>query len=274
MLRSNNTPTALLLWLKEYSSRGSLLLHKSVSSSKSAHRNNQSSRWRSSSASKASSSSTTTRKGRLCLGFLLRKHCAADVNGKLATGNFLKQYRHYTDTSKNSATGRNDDKHAKNPSSIVAQTAGNQNSNKEYDPTSTPPAKTFIPRKAPLALTPRAREFLKSLLSKAPSSVHGIMLRYQPSTLQGQMRMVFAFDFIKEHQKISVDDEEVSLELMSDGSPKPPNLSYGDGMKKLYVHSSAFMKVLGSTMDIVSEENGDFTPTFQDRDGNVLDPNA
>jgi hypothetical protein len=187
----------------------------------------------------------------------------------------LHQYRHHTTTIANkNSTGTNakDKKGKKNPSVIATRTAGNH-AVKDYYPSS-PPPRAFIPRKAPLDLTPRAREFLKSILSKAPSSVHGIMLRYQPSTLQGQMRMVFSFDFIQENQKISVDDEEVSLELLPDGSPKPPNLSYGDGMKKLYVHSSAFMKVLGATMDIELGDNGDFTPTFHDREGNVLDPNA
>lgn len=203
---------------------------------------------------------------------LIRYSGAAAATATYKPGSLvLYQHRYYvaTITTHNSTGSSNN---FKGPSSTTARKAGNH-SVKYYDPSS-PPPKTFIPRKAPLALTPKAREFLKSILSKAPPSVHGIMLRYQPSTLQGEMRMVFSFDFLKENQKISIDDEEVSLELMPDGSPKPPNLSYGDGMKKLYVHSSAFMKVLGATMDIELEENGDFTPTFQDREGNFLDPNA
>ena len=131
----------------------------------------------------------------------------------------------------------------------------------------------FVPRKAALNLTPKARQFLKALLENAPNDVIGVMLKYQMSTA-GQMRMVFAFEFVREHQ-IAKDDEGVSLEVLSDGiTPKPPSESDGDGLKKLYIHSSAFMKVLGGLMDIEIAKDGSFAPSFKDREGNFLDPNV
>ena len=131
----------------------------------------------------------------------------------------------------------------------------------------------FVPRKAALNLTPKARQFLKALLENAPDDVIGVILKYQMSTA-GQMKMVFAFEFVREHQ-IAQDDEGVSLEVLSDGiTPKPPSESDGDGLKKLYIHSSAFMKVLGGLMDIEIAKDGSFSPSFKDREGNVLDPNV
>jgi len=87
------------------------------------------------------------------------------------------------------------------------------------------------------------------------------------------MRMVFSLDFAREGL-VGKEDEGVSLELLEDGSPKPPSESDGDGLKKVYIHHTAFMKVLGATMDIEVGEDGSFTPTFKDREGNDLDPNA
>ena len=46
--------------------------------------------------------------------------------------------------------------------------------------------------------------------------------------------------------------------------PKLPEDSYNDGSPKWYVHQKAFMKVLGSTIDI---NDSDFTPIFYDRMG-------
>jgi hypothetical protein len=65
----------------------------------------------------------------------------------------------------------------------------------------------------------------------------------------------------------------VSLEVLEDGAPKPPSESDSDGLPKLYIHHTAFMKVLGGTMDIEIQKDGSFEPTFKDREGNELDPN-
>ena len=44
-----------------------------------------------------------------------------------------------------------------------------------------------------------------------------------------------------------------------------------DGLPKLYIHQHAFLKLLGSTIDI---DLDNFTPILYDREGNKLDPNA
>ena len=63
----------------------------------------------------------------------------------------------------------------------------------------------------------------------------------------------------------------VSLELLGDGSPKPPKESFHDGLPKLYIHRDAFLKVLGATVDVDMET---ITPILFDREGNRMDPNA
>lgn len=130
---------------------------------------------------------------------------------------------------------------------------------------------SFIPRKAAIQLKPKAREFCKSLLENASKDVIGIMLKYQMSS-QGNFGMVFAFDFARA-KDIGPDDESVSLEVLEDGSPKPPSESINDGLKKLYVHHTAFMKVLGGTLDVKIETDGSFMPIVYDREGNEMDPN-
>eukprot|EP00957_Ditylum_brightwellii_P202154 15328836-Ditylum_brightwellii.AAC.2 len=67
----------------------------------------------------------------------------------------------------------------------------------------------------------------------------------------------------------------VSLEVLEDGvTPKPPSESQNDGLPKLYVHHSAFMKVLGSTVDVDIDKSGMFKPILYDREGNMMDPNV
>lgn len=86
--------------------------------------------------------------------------------------------------------------------------------------------------------------------------------------------MVFTFDFVTA-EGLDPDDEEVSLEMLEDGvTPKPPSESRNDGLPKLYVRQNAFMKVLGSTLDVEVEKNGVFLPIVLDREGNRIDPNA
>ena len=70
---------------------------------------------------------------------------------------------------------------------------------------------------------------------------------------------------------IQLGSDRISLELLADGSPKPPEESRNDGLPKLYVHHDSFMKVLGATVDVDLET---VTPIMHDREGNLMDPNA
>ena len=133
---------------------------------------------------------------------------------------------------------------------------------------------SFIPQKAPVKLTPKARKFFKSLLELNDNeAIIGVMLKYKQSGT-GEPRMVYTFDFVKESE-LTDKDEPVSLEILESNDeeeiPKKPQDSYDDGLPKLYVHQHAFLKVLGCTIDI--DEN-DFTPIMYDREGNLCDPNA
>lgn len=139
--------------------------------------------------------------------------------------------------------------------------------------------KSFVPRKAAVKLTEKARKFFKLLLENKPrDNVVGLMLKYHQST-SGMMRMVFSFDFVTESDIDPNTDEGVSLELIdtkqADGTieqvPKPPLESQRDGLPKLYIHHDAFLKVLGATVDIDTEK---MEPIMYDREGNLMDPNA
>lgn len=130
------------------------------------------------------------------------------------------------------------------------------------------------PRKAAVHLTPKAREVFHQMIAATKSE--GILLKYELSTKQA-MRMTFKFDLIKDRKKELTDqDEGVSLEVLEDGiTPKPPAESWDDGLPKLYIHSGAFMKVLGGKLDVdFNSETGDLTPKLFDRQGFELDPNA
>jgi len=128
----------------------------------------------------------------------------------------------------------------------------------------------FIPRKAAVQLTDQARNYFKVLLENPPRpQIIGVMLSYHQSKT-GEPRMVFAFDFVTEHD-IGPDDEGVSLEVLPDGTPKPPAESMHDGLPKLYVNHDAFLKVLGATVDVDMES---VAPILYDREGNLMDPNA
>lgn len=92
--------------------------------------------------------------------------------------------------------------------------------------------------------------------------------------------MVFAFEFVKVGA-LGKDDEGVSLEVLEDGTtPKPPMQSMSDGKRKLYLHQSAILKVLGGTLDVEQIDDGTdsgttvFNPVLYDKEGNLMDPNA
>ena len=108
----------------------------------------------------------------------------------------------------------------------------------------------FIPRKAAVALTPKARTFFKSLLENATAkekdgdgkqsddAIIGIQLTYSQSTT-GEPRMVFGFSFLR-GSALHPNDEAISLEVLEDGeTAKPPAEALED-----------------------------------DKEGNVMDPNA
>jgi len=140
--------------------------------------------------------------------------------------------------------------------------------------------KKFIPPKAILNLTPKARDLFRKLLANVvkkddsnieenDNTIIGIMLKFKQSS-SGEPRMVFQFNFVAK-KDIGDEDEPVSLELLDDGiTPKNYRDSLNDGLPKFYVHSDAIMKVLGTTVDI-NEKDG-VTPLVIDRDGNVVDP--
>jgi hypothetical protein len=144
-------------------------------------------------------------------------------------------------------------------------------------------SRTFIPPKAAVNLTEKARLFFKGLLesrtesgkSDSDNKTAGIMLRYQQAS-DGQPRMVFTFGFISlEDIQTDMGDEGVSLEVVdydNNGAMalKSPLDAFEDGLPKLYIHHGAFLKVLGATLDI--SESGDIT--LFDREGNRLDPNV
>jgi hypothetical protein len=135
-------------------------------------------------------------------------------------------------------------------------------------------------------LTDKARTFFKALLAQPPRpEIIGVMLNYDQSKT-GEPRMVFSFSFVTASD-IAEQDEGVSLELVErveqvateDGSfssvvrmvPKSPADSRLDGLPKLYVHHNAFLKVLGSTVDV---DTTTVTPILYDRENNRMDPNA
>ena len=70
----------------------------------------------------------------------------------------------------------------------------------------------FIPRKAAVKLTDRARTFFKALLESNPEKL-GVILNYQQAS-SGQPRMVFSFGFVTKDQ-ISPEDEGCVLNVGS-----------------------------------------------------------
>lgn len=132
----------------------------------------------------------------------------------------------------------------------------------------------MVPRKAAMALTPKARDLFKKMIAATASE--GIILKYEISS-QHTLRMAFKFDLIKDaNAELTDQDEGVSLEVLEDGvTPKLPSESWDDNLPKLYIHHAAFMKVLGGTLDVdFNPETGDMTPKLFNREGQEMDPNA
>mmetsp|Transcript_23590 Transcript_23590/g.33097 ORF Transcript_23590/g.33097 Transcript_23590/m.33097 type:complete len:311 (-) Transcript_23590:132-1064(-) len=145
----------------------------------------------------------------------------------------------------------------------------------------------FVPAKAPLTLTPQAREFFKRLTQNTQKHV---LLDYQ-SSQTGEPRMVFTFTLLSQDDLLEDETYEttrhegvVSLELVETNGtndkdknktqpsiPKPPKDAIEDGLLKLYVGQNAFLKVLGCVIDI-NPKTG--MPIVQDKYGNTMDPNA
>ena len=128
--------------------------------------------------------------------------------------------------------------------------------------------KKFVPRKAAVELTEKARTLFKKLLESQPSR-DGILLNYNQSS-SGQPRMVFSFSFVSKDE-LHEQDEGVSLEVDEEGNPKSPRDALDDGLPKLYVHHNAFLKVLGAKVDVDLEK---MTPILYDKEGHELDANA
>lgn len=133
--------------------------------------------------------------------------------------------------------------------------------------------RAFIPRKAAVQLTEKARTFFKALLENPPRpDIIGIQLNYQQS--KSTPRMVFAFTFVTA-QDLGPTDEGVSLEVVKNEKgvtvPKAPADAQNDGLPKLYVSGDAFLKVLGAKVDVDTES---VAPILYDKEGNLMDPNA
>ena len=154
---------------------------------------------------------------------------------------------------------------------ILAQAASSPFDKKNRSPTiQGKKQRSFVPRKAAVQLTPSARTFFQKLLADPPRpGIVGIQLCYGQSGT-GQPRMVFSFRFVTQND-LGPNDEGVSLEVLEDGTPKPPAEAAQDGLPKLYVQGDAFLKVLGATVDV---DKATFTPVLYDKEGNKMDPNA
>lgn len=151
--------------------------------------------------------------------------------------------------------------------------AGSSSSSSSSTNTSRPRRK----RRAPVNLTTKTRNLLRILLSdeNVPNDkVIGVILKYQQSST-GEPRMVFTFDFVEQGQ-LGKWDEEVPLlpeeeeEEEETSSSASPEDDEKEVKRKLYVHETAFMKVLGATIDIGDDG---LTPILYDKEGNVMDPN-
>jgi hypothetical protein len=132
------------------------------------------------------------------------------------------------------------------------------------------PRKQFVPRKAAVQITENARKFFLALLEHPPRpEICGIMLNYNQSST-GEPRMVFSFTFVTPND-ITDDDEPVTLRVDKHGQPLTPMETRNDGERKLYVSQHAFLKVLGTTVEV---DKDTMQPILHDVEGNLMDPNA
>jgi len=145
--------------------------------------------------------------------------------------------------------------------------------------------RSLIARKAPVQLTNESRKFFKSLLSvasttktKTEEDVCGILLTLEQSNQT--LGLTFQFQFVsKEGLQRRRMVEPVSLceegEEVVDANDRQPQSSpvmdaeKNEGLPKLYIDESAFMKVLGGT---IKYENDQLV--VYNREGFILDPNV
>lgn len=140
----------------------------------------------------------------------------------------------------------------------------------------------FVPLKPAVNITPRAQQFFLKLLHDPPRpTICGVRLNYDQSS-SGQPRMVFSFSFVTPEELDGMDeavplekktnDDAVTGQRGDDQSIEPNDTSTSNAptVPTLYVSANAFLKVLGSTVDI--DEN--FSPILYDKEGNRMDPNA
>mmetsp|Transcript_3371 Transcript_3371/g.6393 ORF Transcript_3371/g.6393 Transcript_3371/m.6393 type:complete len:171 (+) Transcript_3371:95-607(+) len=116
-------------------------------------------------------------------------------------------------------------------------------------------ARTFKPLRPCVSFTQPASDYLKALISSAPPPTSGILVKYSHST-SGKPRMLFSLSFTCA-SSVAAEDE------LGGGE----GVDLGDG-QVLYVHATAFMKLLGATVDM---EGGEIV--FRDKGGFVIDPN-
>lgn len=150
-------------------------------------------------------------------------------------------------------------------------------------------------RKDPVKLTETARSIFNMLLDNKPrNEIIGIMLNYNQSKT-GEPRMVFSFNYVTSNEVDLKRDETMMLVEMKELESTETKIHETNSEKKedtknnvqnnlneqndndpslqpkmLYIHHNAFLKVLGSTIDIDKET---MTPILYDREGNVMDPN-
>lgn len=196
----------------------------------------------------------------------------------------------YFSGSSNSNQGSNDDGGDDDNSSTTTSnndsnnTSSNDSSNAPQSPFSSSPLvsgrtanstavrrksnRKFVPRKAAVKLTEKARTLFQKLIENHPTK-DGILLDYKQSST-GEPRMVFSFSFVSKDE-LHERDEGVSLEVDEDGTPKSPALALDDGLPKLYIHHNGFLKVLGAKVDVDTEN---ITPVLYDKEGFELDANV
>lgn len=169
-----------------------------------------------------------------------------------------------------------------------------------------------IPKKAPVNLTPKARQFFKALLQNkiqnnandknSAEEIVGILLQYQQSKT-GEPRMVFTFDFVTQNQ-LGKKDEPVSLEVVTiatdvhaEDADVDTNTDADDVAKEMHSEIDQGKEEIPKSPEesyndglpklyihehafmkvlgcTIDIDMETFTPILYDREGNVMDPNA